>query len=369
MLANILHASGLNVGLFTSPYVIDFRERIQFNGKMIEHAELAEAVTAVKGVIDLMNAEGIEPTEFEAITAAAFMYFARKKCDIVVLETGLGGRFDATNVINAPFASVIMSVSFDHMAVLGNTLEKIAAEKCGIIKFGSTTVCYPEQAEQVMRVIEKTCEEKQNRLIVPDLSNLSFLREGIRGSRAVYKGVELEIPLPGIHMVRNACVAFETAKALVERGITVTDDAIARGIAESIMPARLEAVSNHPLTILDGGHNEGCAQALSVYVKKNLAGKRIVALCAMMADKDYDAYLKNAAPLFDALNATARDMPRALPAGELKAAAEKYCSNCYAISSPQKALVSAENITESDDVLIVCGSFYLAAELRDRLLK
>ncbi len=368
MIANILHASGLNVGLYTSPYVIDFRERIQYNGKMIEHGELAQAVDTVKAVIDTLNAEGIEPTEFEAITAAAFVYFVRKQCDIVVLETGLGGKFDATNIINAPYASVIMSVSFDHMAVLGDTLPKIAAEKCGIIKFGSTTVCYPEQVPEVMSIIKKTCEEKQNKLIIPDLSALSVIRESIHGSRVIYKGVELDIPLAGAHMARNACVAFETALSLAEKGIPVSHEAISRGIAASTMPARLEITSTHPLTILDGGHNESCAQALSDYIKNNLDGRRIVALCAMMADKDYDAYLRIAAPCFDTFIATSLDMPRALEADKLKAACEKYCKNCYSISSAKKSLVSARNITNSEDVLLVCGSFYLASELRDDLL-
>lgn len=368
MLANILHAEGLNVGLYTSPYVIDFRERIQYNGKMIEHSELAEAVSAVKGVIESLNAQEIEPTEFEAITAAAFVYFARKGCDIVVLETGLGGRFDATNIINAPYASVIMSVSFDHTAILGNTLEKIAAEKCGIIKFGGTTVSYPEQSAEVESVIKRACGEKQNKLIIPDLSALSVMSEDVRGSRAIYKGVELEIPLPGAHMVKNAAVAFETAKALSERGINVSDDAILRGIAASTMPARLEITRRNPLTILDGGHNESCAEALAAYIKTNLQGRRIIALGAMMADKDYDSYLRLAAPLFDVFIATSLDMPRALAADKLKAAAEKYCENCYCIEPAKRALNSAKNITESGDVLLVCGSFYLAAELRDDLL-
>lgn len=368
MLASIFRQAGLNVGLYTSPYVIDFRERIQLNGRMIEHAELAGCVTAVKAGIDALNAQGIEITEFEAVTAAAFLFFAQMKCDLVVLETGLGGRFDATNVIKAPFASVIMSISLDHTAILGDTLEKVAFEKCGIIKYGGVTVTYPEQDNSALAVIEKACADNGNELIMPDLSELSVVSHTAISTKAIYKGFEFELPLAGEHMVKNASVAIECARKLSDFGICADDGAIRRGLLGSSMPARLEVVCRHPLTVLDGGHNEGCARAVADYIQANLGGKRLIMLCAMMVDKDYEAYLSKVAPFADVFIATSLDLSRALSAGELAKCAAKYCVNCNAVAVPHKALASARNIAEQDDVILVCGSFYLAGELRDELL-
>lgn len=368
MLAGIFRQAGLNVGMYTSPYVIDFRERIQLNGRMIEHSELARCVTAVKAGIDALNAQGIEITEFEAVTAAAFLFFAQMKCDLVVLETGLGGRFDATNVIKAPFASVIMSISLDHTAILGDTIEEIAFEKCGIVKYGGVTVIYPEQERAALEVIEKACEANANELIVPDLSKLTVTSHSVISTKAVYDGFEFELPLAGEHMVKNASVAIECARKLFDFGICADDEAIRRGLLGSSMPARLEVVCRQPLTVLDAGHNEGCAKAVADYVRANLAGRRLVMLCAMMADKDYEAYLRTVAPLADVFIATSLDMSRALSAAELARCASRYCGNCNEVSLPHKALASARNIAESGDVILVCGSFYLAGELRDDLL-
>lgn len=368
MISNILKKSGYNTGLFISPYVTDFRERIQYNGNMIEKNELAECVERVKEAIEKLSVQDIQPTEFEAVTAAAFLYYEKKKCDFVVLEVGLGGRLDSTNVINAPYVSVITSVSMDHTAILGDTIEKIASEKSGIIKFGAETVVYPFQDEKAMEIIRKTCEDKCNSLKIPDINRLEIIAERLEGTLANYDGIEFNLPLAGKHMVYNACTAIEAIRSLSRFGINISNDSFAKGIESSIMPGRMELIKKKPAIILDGGHNEGCAEALSAFVKKHLNGKRIVMVSSMMADKDYLAYLAKVAPLAETFIATKANVHRALESAELMKNASEFCRNCYDISNPQKAVAAAHNILQPDDALIVCGSFYLAGEIRENLL-
>ncbi len=368
MICNILRKSGYNTGLFISPYVTDFRERIQYNGNMIDKYDLAECVEKVKTAIDVLNETGVQPTEFEALTAAAFVYFEMKKCDFVMLEVGLGGRLDSTNVIEAPYVSVITSISLDHTAILGDTVEEIAAEKCGIIKFGAETVLYPFQDEKVFPVVEKFCRDKCNELKIPDVDKLRVIEEKLEGTLAEYDGIEFLLPLAGKHMIYNACTAIEAIRSLSRLSVIVSDKAIKEGIGISVMPARMELIKTHPVIILDGGHNEGCALALSEFIKKHLSGKRIIMVSSMMSDKDYMSYLSIVAPLADVFIATRVDMLRALPSGELMLSASAYCKNCHDIPVPSKAITAARNIMQPDDVLIVCGSFYLAGEIRENLI-
>lgn len=368
MICNILRKSGYNTGLFISPYVTDFRERIQYNGNMIDKFDLAECVERVKTAVDVLNETGVQPTEFEALTAAAFVYFEMKKCDFVVLEVGLGGRLDSTNVIEAPYATVITSISLDHTAILGDTIEQIAAEKCGIIKFGAETILYPFQDEKVYPIVEKTCKNKCNDLRIPDINKLRIIEEKLEGTVADYDGIEFLLPLAGEHMIYNACTAIEAVRSLSRLAINIPDKAISDGIAMSAMPARMELIKKRPVIILDGGHNEGCAKALSDFIRKHLSGKRIIMVASMMSDKDYMSYLSIVAPLADVFIATRVDMLRALPSNELMMSASAFCKNCHDVPIPSKAVTAARNILLDDDVLIVCGSFYLAGDIRDNLL-
>ncbi len=368
MISNILRKSGYNTGLFISPYVTDFRERIQYNGNMIDKYDLAECIEKVKTAIDVLNETGIQPTEFEAITAAAFIYFEMKKCDFVVLEVGLGGRLDSTNVIEAPYTTVLTSISLDHTAILGDTIEEIATEKCGIIKFGAETVLYPFQDEKVFPIVEKICKEKCNDLRIPDVNKLRIIEEKLEGTLADYDGIEFLLPLAGMHMIYNACTAIEAVRSLSRLAIDISDSAIKEGIAASVMPGRMELIKKRPVIILDGGHNEGCAKALSDFIKKHLGGKRIIMVCSMMADKDYLSYLSIVAPFADVFISTRVDMLRALQSSELMLNASEYCKNCHDIPMPLKAVTAARNIMQDDDALIVCGSFYLAGDIRDALL-
>ncbi len=367
MISEILIKAGYNTGLFTSPYVVDFRERIKFNGSMIEPEELASCVEQVKAAVDILNKNDMQPTEFEVITAAAFVYFKKKNCDIVVLEVGLGGRLDSTNVIDCPEVNVLTSISKDHTAVLGDTLTLIAGEKCGTLKPGGTCVCYPEQSDEAKAVIESTCEKLENRLVVPDLTKLSIISSNAAFSVFDYKGLNITLPLPGVHMIKNAVTAVETIGVLREKCYVISDDNIISGMAECTMPARLETVRENPLVIIDGGHNEGCALALAKYVRENLGGRKITAVMSMMADKDYGTYLSITAPLFGRIIASHTAVARSLSADDLRFAASQYCNNCVSVADSFEAVKLALESAGKDGVIIICGSFYFAGEVRPYL--
>jgi dihydrofolate synthase / folylpolyglutamate synthase len=368
MISEILQKAGYRTGLFTSPYVIDFNERIQIDGKMIPSDDLAEIVSKLEPVITELARQGLQTTEFEAITAAAFLYFESCGCDVVVLEVGLGGRFDATNIIKTPLASVIASISLDHMAVLGDTIEKIAVEKCGIIKQNGITVCYPEQTAEALAVINSTAKQRNNELVVPLVKDIKLIDESIYGTNAVMDGLKIFIPFMGHHMVMNASVAAATARVLARKGYAIGDENIVQGIGASKMSARMEIISKEPLTILDGGHNEGCANALANVVRSFLKGRRIIAVCGMMADKDYKKYLSITAPLFDTVIATRPVIARALDAKVLAENAGLFCKNSFAVEDAGDAFVKAVSLANANDVIIICGSFYLASELRKSII-
>ena len=365
IISNILIKNGYNTGLFISPYVTDFRERIQFNGEMIEKDELAECVCEIKNAIEKLSANGIQPTEFEAVTATAFLYFKMKKCDYVVLEVGLGGRLDSTNTIKSSCVSVITSISLDHTSILGDTIEQIATEKAGIIKENCKTVLYPFQENATTKIIKKVCKEKNNPLIIPDTELISIGKENISGTKIKYKDLEFNLRLAGKHMVYNACTAVE---AVLSSGIQLTSENIINGIEATVMPARTELINSNPLILLDGGHNEGCAQALSLFIDKHLQNKKIIMICSMMSDKDYMTYLSKVAKHAEIFIATKADVPRALPSDELMKNALKYCKSCISVSDPIYAVRKSKEFMNDGYALVVCGSFYLAGEIRNELI-
>lgn len=368
MIAGILQSAGYRTGLFTSPYVLDFCERIQIDGAMIGQDEMAAVTSRIEPCIEALAAEGTQITEFEAITAAAFLYFKQCSCDIVVLETGLGGRFDATNIIAPPVVGVITSVSLDHMAILGDTLEKIAYEKAGILKPGSSTVLYPIQFPEVTRVFERVALQKDNTLILPSLESLHRLNESVEGSAVEVDGIRIFVPFMGEHMVYNAVVAVHAARELTRKGFVIPEDAVIRGIRAATMPARMEYFPGQPGVLLDGGHNEGCAHALAACMERFFAGKTIVAVCGMMADKEYGQYLSITAPFFHTLIVTKPSVPRALGTAELAEEARLYCDTVLTEPDALKAYERALSIAENEAVIFVCGSFYLASEIRPRIL-
>lgn len=367
LVAAALRECGLRVGLYTSPYVLEFRERFQIDGEMIPKEELIEEVEALAPIADAFEERGDQVTEFEYITALALHWFARRQCDIVVLEVGMGGRFDATNVIDVPEAAAIMSISLDHTAILGDTLEKIAFEKAGIVKEGGRLVLYPDQAPAVARELGAICRERHVELFVPDLSRVRELEHSLSGTTFQSGGRTFRTPFLGEHQVKNAVTALKVLEVLEGRGWPIRWEAVARGFAGAFVPARMEVISQKPLVLLDGGHNPGCSHALRAALDE-FVPQRKVAIMGVMSDKDSRGELRLLGPQFSQIVTVAPEGHRALPAQQLAEIAREFCPKVIPAGSCREALAVAARAMKDDAALVVCGSFYLAGEIRDMLL-
>lgn len=368
-IASVLTAAGYKTGLYTSPYVIEFRERIRLDGEMISPEDLADITETVRSAVERLAGDGITVTEFEAVTAAAFLYYAKQRCDIVVLETGLGGRFDATNIIRDPVCTVITSVSYDHVRILGNTLAEIATEKCGIIKPGRPVITSSRQDADVLKTISQTAALKGSDLIIADPDDLTVVKEDITGTDVRYQGVALHIPFPGRHQVENASLAVGAVEVLRISGFPISDEQMKDGLRRAVIPARIEVISGDPLVILDGSHNEGSTAALADLIRSCLPDKLILAVMGMMADKDVKKALDNLLPLFSRVIAVTPSNPRSMPAEDFAAAVRRWGVCAQAIPDPAEGVRTALEHLPEYDALIVCGSLYLAADVRSYLKK
>lgn len=365
--AAALTQSGFKTGLYTSPYVINFRERIQIDGNYISEEELAAEVEYVQPFVEKTAKEFEQPTEFEIITALAFDYYKKRGCDAVVLEVGLGGRFDATNIIKKPFVSVITSISYDHTAILGDTLDKIAFEKCGIIKNGGVTVASPGEPTEALEVIMRTCALKSNELIMPNLSAAKIMKEGIDGTDIMYGDAKLHIPLIGRHQISNFLTAYETLLALRRQGFAVSGEDIEKGMANVRFPARMEILSSAPLVILDGAHNPAGADTLAESIKRYIKEKPVL-IMGMLADKNYKKAIGTLAPLAKAFIAVRPDSPRALDPEITARTAAQFCKDTAFFEDYKKAFETAIE-KSGDSPVIICGSLYLAGVMRSVVLQ
>ena len=372
MTSSILTAAGYKTGLTISPYVVDFRERFQIDGEMIPPRTLANLTEKVLDAIDAIEAEGGEkPVEFEAVTALAFLWFAREKCDLVVLETGLGGRCDATNVVPHKLVAAITKIGYDHMEVLGDTLDKIAAEKAGIIKEGTVVVNYPDQPAEAMGPILTAAAEAHTSIITPDKDDLTLLRGKRLENRIDYGGYRAALGLPGTHQANHAAMAVEIALALWrEFGYDISDDAILQGLADARMPARIEVLRRHPLLLLDGCHNPDGAKMLAATLTRADFEENLVGVLGVLADKDYKDTLSDLAPCFAKIYTVTPNCPRALSAEELQKEA-RFHTDAEAADSVADAIRKAVDYADENNLagVVVCGSLYLAAEARPLLLK
>lgn len=372
MTSSILTAAGYKTGLTISPYVVDFRERFQIDGEMIPSRTLANLTEKVLDAIDAIEAEGGEkPVEFEAVTALAFLWFAREKCDLVVLETGLGGRCDATNVVPHKLVAAITKIGYDHMEVLGDTLDKIAAEKAGIIKEGTVVVNYPDQPAEAMGPILTAAAEAHTSIITPDKDDLTLLRGKRLENRIDYGGYRAALGLPGTHQANHAAMAVEIALALWrEFGYDISDDAILQGLADARMPARIEVLRRHPLLLLDGCHNPDGAKMLAATLTRADFEENLVGVLGVLADKDYKDMLSDLAPCFAKIYTVTPNCPRALSAEELQKEA-RFHTDAEAADSVADAIRKAVDYADENNLagVVVCGSLYLAAEARPLLLK
>jgi len=368
LISSALTECGIKVGLYTSPYVIDFRERFKIGGEMISEEELIREVESMLPFVEKMEQAGEAITEFEFITALALNWFSRKKCGIVVLEVGLGGRFDATNVIDTPDVAAIMSISLDHTEILGDTIEKIAFEKAGIIKSGGDVVLYPKQSDGVVDIIREICIERNANLNVPDTENVKKIYSSIEGTEFSYNDINLKTPFLGEHQIYNAITAYETLKILEAKGVAVSDEKIKFGFEKAFIPARMEILSKSPLIIMDGGHNPGCALALKQAIDEFLPNKKLLAVMGMMADKDSRSALDIIGPLFSKIITVAPNNPRSLSADELAETARIVCPNCVPCKSIAEVIEVSFGELANYDALIICGSFFLAGEIREPII-
>ena len=361
MAASILKAAGYKTGLYTSPYLYRFNERMQINGKQIPDEKLAEIVTRLKPAAEAMEDH---PTVFELMTAAALLWYREEACDIVVLEVGLGGRFDATNVIDAPEAAVIMNIGLDHTEILGDTLEQIAFEKAGIIKPGTEAVLY-QQGEGVTDVVHRRCEELGVALHIADFSQIQLEFDSIYGQSFTYKGNPYALPLLGAHQLKNAATVLELVEVLRARGWRLEQSDVEHGLYAVHWPGRFELLSEEPLFIVDGGHNPQCAQTVRDNLLHYFPDKRRILLLGVLADKDYPeltAILNEAADEYICI--TPLSPKRALPAKELADFLNRY-NKPVAVCDTIRDGVSLA-LDRSDDKSVVCavGSLYSVGEIR-----
>ena len=370
VLSSILVAAGCKTGLFISPYITDFRERIQIDNEMISRETLTAAVEETFPLIEQLRGEGIVITEFEYVNALEFYIHAQAGCDIVVLETVMGGLLDCTNVILPPLCAVIATIGLDHTAILGDTIEKIAAQKCGILKKGSLAVT-SAQCEEAMRVIRDTSEGLGIPLIESGSVALSVGDITLGGTDLIYRGEKMHLSLAGDHQIENARTALAAIEALTERGIlNISASDIKEGLQKAVNPARLEVLHQSPLVLLDGAHNPNGVEALKLAIDRFLGGRRVFCVMGMLADKDSDSSLALLDGAFEAIYTVPIDNPRALSSQALAEKCRPHAVEVKAFDSAEAAFDAAYTRADAENAaVLVCGSLYLAGAIRPYIIK
>ncbi|MDO8686408.1 MAG: folylpolyglutamate synthase/dihydrofolate synthase family protein [Clostridiales bacterium] len=404
-ISSILIAAGYRTGIYTSPFIERFSERIRVGDwapnthstgidlpdinltknipELIEEIsddDLARITSYVKSKVDIMLSSGnTHPTEFEIVTAIAFQYYLEKKCDVVVLEVGLGGRFDSTNIILDPLTAVITTISYDHMDRLGNTLPEIAFEKAGIIKEGTHVVLYPHVSE-VEQVFLQECTERNAKFTRVDFSAINLIVSDLYGQRFdLLKPADqstnshgsynnLSISLLGEHQLRNAVVALRTAEVLRQRGLCISDEAIRIGLSQAIWPGRLEVLMREPLFLIDGAHNIEGAEVLAEALKKYLPERKLTFIVGVLKDRDYGSMLKAILPAAKEFITVTPNSERALPAKELADFISGYCNNVQYSDRIEDAVKTVLTDVSADDAVCAFGSLYFIGEVR-RIIK
>ena len=369
MIAGVLQTAGYKVGLYTSPHLVDYTERIQVNRQPVSHERLVELVEQLKPEVGKIE----RLTTFELTTAAAFLYFAQEKVDIAVIEVGLGGRLDATNVVD-PLVSVITSLSLDHMNVLGDTLEKIAGEKGGIIKPGRPVVV-AHQKPEAAAVLKKIAKERQAPILFTDNAYFaSVTQHSLAGQEfEIRKAVEnngrarasrFSLPLLGEHQVQNALTAYATLKVLREAGLKISNSDIANGFATVSWPGRFEILQNDPLVVIDSAHNLDSADKLAQTIRDYLPGRAVELVFGASEDKDVTGMLAALVPVIKSIMVTQSVHPRSYDAAQLGEAAQKFGLPVAVNPQLETALDQAYASLEMEGVLVITGSIFIAAGAR-----
>lgn len=367
MVSNILTCAGYKTGMYTSPHLYSIRERMMINGEEITELDFIKYAEVVIKKMELMKSEGKnEPTQFELITAMAFLYFYEKQIDLLVLEVGLGGALDATNVVDS-ILSIITSISYDHTEILGDTIEKIAFEKVGIIKSNSCTVLYPQLYSGAERVVEEVCINKNTKLIkvkrkfgvIKDFEKYVQVFDYANGNLDMHG---LRLPLIGDHQILNACTSITAILELKNLGYKISDEHIRIGLETVKWPCRLSIVKTEPLIIIDGAHNEDGIDSLTNAFKKYFNDKKMILVIGMLKDKNYEYAARKLAPLAVKIVTTTPESSRALRADLLAKTMEKYSNNITSIDYLKDAIAYAIFQADKSTMICICGSLYLAGE-------
>ena len=361
MISSVLKTAGYRTGLYTSPFIIRFNERMQINGESISDAELEELTDVVRPFADAMTDP---PTEFEMITALAMLYFQRNRCDVVVLEVGMGGELDSTNVIDTPELAIITAMGLDHTAELGETLTEIASAKAGIIKKGGTVVVYGEEPE-AFAVFEEKCRSEGAQLVKTDFSRLFVHALTLEGTAIDFGELrDLFVPLSGSFQPKNCALAITAIEQLASRGFAISDEQIKTGLKNTRWPGRFELLGRNPLIIADGAHNPHAIRAAALSIRELLGDIKPVFVLGVMADKDVEHMTETLIPLAKGFIAVTPSNPRALKAERL---AELLCSEgaaAKAADSIPEGISHAIELAGADGAVVALGSLYFAADVR-----
>lgn len=363
-ISTVLAEAGYRVGRYSSPAIFRYEERFQVNETNISREDLARLTERIQRTGQEMVADGLlHPTCFEVETVLAFLYFQEQQCDLVVLETGMGGLTDATNVVETTLVSVLTSISMDHMGFLGDTLGEIAAMKAGIIK-PNTRVVSARQKPEAAEVIKASCQKRGCTYREADPGQIRQVQSGLEKQTFSYRQYEgLEISLAGVHQIGNAALAVETVEALQKLGYPVQEEALRRGLKRTVWRGRFTVVSEEPLFILDGAHNRDAADRLRETLELYFPGRRLIYIIGVLADKEYEYMASVLAPLADRIfTVMTPDNPRALPAEELAGTVEKYNPRVEAVPDLRAAVKLAREAAGKEDVIVAFGSLsYLGA--------
>lgn len=364
MVSSILRKAGYTVGLYTSPHIYCFNERIQINGENISDEDLAAVTEYVKPLAQSM--EDV-PTEFELVFCIAVEYFKRKGCDIVVTEVGMGGELDATNVIPAPEVAAITNIGLDHTGFLGSTVEEIAQTKAGILKPGSHAVIYPS-SPSVEAVLEDICRQRNIPCRKADFSAIVPLSHDLFGQRFdCGSRKDLFLPLLGQHQLYNACMALNMVDILQKTGWNITEDHIRQGLQETVWPGRFHIMCHDPLFIIDGGHNPQCLEALVKNIEDYLPGKRIIGLTGVLADKDYGDMYQPVLPLIEQFVCITPPSDRKLDAAQLATHLQAAGAKTTACDSIAEGVQTAKALAGTDGVVLCFGSLYSIGDIQKAL--
>ena len=366
-LSSVLIKAGYKTGLYTSPYINVFNERMQVNGYMISDDVLCELTEYIKPFADSMKDD--PPTEFELITALAMEYFARENCDIVVLEVGMGGELDSTNVIDTPEAAVIMAIDLDHTSFLGSTVEEVAQAKAGIIKKDGDVITY-EQQKSVEEVFRQKCLEVNATLQSADFSYLSNIRTSLDYVTFDYRDFkDINLGLVGVYQPKNACVAIETCLVLQKKGYHITKENIYDGLRDVKWAGRFEILGKNPVFVLDGAHNPHGMAGTTESLKRHFDGRKIHFLVGAMADKDVKGMMSMLLPLADDFIAVRPDNDRAMSAENLKNLLIEIGAKAESCDSIENAVKLLVDKAGKDGICACLGSLYFSGEIRQAYLK